>query len=368
MTDTVLLIDDNTTLLESLTDFLRLSGYSVVTAENGDEGLDQLEKTVPDIIICDIMMPEMDGYQFFNEVRKNSDWVAIPFIFLTAKGEKQNILDGYALGADHYITKPFDPEELLLLVRAHLRRSEELQKIMRRQVERYERPLAHSLAPDLRAPIELVQHYLDVYQKERENLAPERAEQISIVMSETLDRMVSLFEDLMLIVYIESGAVKVELQRLYQPLDLSQILIEIIDHLSPRAERSEVSLVPFLPPELPVSGHAHFTRDIFQRIIENAIKFSQPGGNIWIEAKSMQEGVSVSIRDEGMGISKEEQARIFSRSDDPGRVKIEKQGGGWGLVIAARLVRLHGGEIQVESVIGKGSTFKIWLPVSLGES
>jgi len=367
MNEVVLVLDDDVSLLESLVDFLTLSDFEVLVGHNGMEGLERLKETRPDIIICDIMMPVMDGHEFFLQVRQNSEWVSIPFIFLTAKGEMKDILEGYSLGADHYITKPFDPDELLVLVKAHLERTQEIRIFLSRQIKRQASPNAKSLKAELYGPLELVNTYLKTYQRELDRLEPDRAKQLSGLMTVTLNRMVKLLEDLMLITYIDSGAVQVEIHSLYQPLDLVEELQDVLAQFTEAAANKEISLVPFFPEELKIHGHAHFVRDIFQRLIENALKFSQPGGNIWIEAKVLRENAAVTIRDEGMGISKEQQEELFSRLQDPDRVKIEKQGGGLGLAIASRLARLHGGEIRVESTLGKGSTFTVILPMNLGE-
>ncbi len=367
MKETVLLLDDDITLLESLTDFLTLSDFEVMVGHSGVDGLEKLKETQPDIIICDIMMPLLDGFEFFSQVRQNQKWVSIPFIFLSAKGETKDVLAGYSLGADHYITKPFDPDELLVLVKAHLERAKEIRIFLNRQIKRQASLDAKSLNAELHGPLELINTYLKTYQRELDRLEPNRAKQLSGLMTGTLNRMVKLLEDLMLITYIDSGAVQVEIHSLYQPLDLVEELQEVLAKFTEAASTKQLSLVPFFPAELEIHGHAHFVRDIFHRLIENALKFSQPGGNIWIEAKILRENAVVTIRDEGMGISEKQQKELFSRLQDPDRIKIEKQGGGLGLAIVARLARLHGGEIQVESTLGKGTAFKVVLPLNLGE-
>ncbi len=336
MNEIALVLDDDVSLLESLVDFLTLSNFEVLVGHNGVEGLERLKETRPDIIICDIMMPVMDGLEFFLQVRQNQDWVSIPFIFLTAKGETKDILQGYSLGVDHYITKPFDPDELLVLIKAHLERVQEIRIFLNRQIKRQSSPDAGNLKAELHGPLELVNTYLKTYQRELDRLEPDRAKQLSGLMTGTLNRMVKLLEDLMLITYIDSGAVQVEIHSLYQPLELVDELQEVLAQFTEAAASREISLVPFLGEKIQIHGHAHFIRDIFQRLIENALKFSQPGGNIWIEAKVLRENAVVTVRDEGMGISEEQQKVLFLNLQDPDRIKIEKQGGGLGLAIAAQ--------------------------------
>ncbi len=125
---TILVVEDDTHLMEGIRDILELNGYEVLTATNGWVGLEVLQKqpAPPDLIVSDIMMPRMDGYDFFNAVRARENWVTIPFIFLTAKGERDDIFRGKSMGAEDYVVKPFDADELLVAVDSRLKRHREL--------------------------------------------------------------------------------------------------------------------------------------------------------------------------------------------------------------------------------------------------
>lgn len=125
--ETLLIVEDNFILREGLKDILTFEGYTVITASNGLEGLEQMKTITPDLIISDISMPEMDGYQFFQAVRDEADWIAIPFIFLSARGEKDDVLTSKTLGAEDYLIKPLTRDELLTAVQARLDRSQQLQ-------------------------------------------------------------------------------------------------------------------------------------------------------------------------------------------------------------------------------------------------
>lgn len=128
MSNTILLIEDNTAMRENIKEILELSDYKVVTAVNGKIGVDLAKKEKPDLIICDIMMPELDGYGVLHILGKSEDTAGIPFVFLTAKAEKADFRKGMTLGADDYLTKPFDDIELLDVVQIRLRKSELLKK------------------------------------------------------------------------------------------------------------------------------------------------------------------------------------------------------------------------------------------------
>lgn len=127
--ETLLIVEDNLIMREGLRDILTLEGYRIETAENGREALEVMNTTTPELIVSDIAMPEMDGYAFFQAVRSRSEWVTIPFIFLTARGEREDILAGKDLGAEDYLVKPLTRNELLTAVRARLDRSQELQLV-----------------------------------------------------------------------------------------------------------------------------------------------------------------------------------------------------------------------------------------------
>lgn len=117
----ILIIEDNIDVRENTADLLELSNYKVTTAENGKIGVELALKILPDAILCDIMMPELDGYQVLQKLSNNNKTVNIPFIFLTAKTEKIDMHKGINLGADNYLTKPFTEKELLYIIENHLK-------------------------------------------------------------------------------------------------------------------------------------------------------------------------------------------------------------------------------------------------------
>lgn len=119
----LLLIDDDPNLILLVKDYLEFRGYEVITAENGREALEVLDKDIPDMIICDVMMPEMDGYAFVDNIRQNERTSWIPVLFLSAKGQSQDRVKGLNIGADVYMVKPFEPEELVAQVEASLKQA-----------------------------------------------------------------------------------------------------------------------------------------------------------------------------------------------------------------------------------------------------
>lgn len=131
--ETLLIVEDNHVLRDGLRDILSFEGYSVMTSSNGEEALEQMNTVCPDLILSDIAMPRMDGYTFFREVRSRPDWVTIPFVFITARSEKEDVLNGKNLGAEDYLVKPLTREELVTAVRSRLTRSQELRVVQIQQ-------------------------------------------------------------------------------------------------------------------------------------------------------------------------------------------------------------------------------------------
>ncbi|MDY7042014.1 MAG: response regulator, partial [Chloroflexota bacterium] len=143
-TKKILVVEDDLAVREGITDILEVAGYEVLPASNGEKALAVLQQHSPDLIVSDIMMPHMDGYEFYDAVHSQPKWMTVPFIFLTAKGEKEDVRLGKRLGADDYLVKPFDREDLLVAVEAKLRRLEEVQRPALERVEQLEEQLTRS--------------------------------------------------------------------------------------------------------------------------------------------------------------------------------------------------------------------------------
>ena len=126
MENIILIVDDNPELIDGVKISLEMEGYQVLSAKNGKEALEMLNRITPDLILTDIMMPEMDGYEFYERVHANEKWVKVPFIFLTAKTDQEDIRRGKAMGVDDYITKPFDPEDMIAVIRGRMKRMSEV--------------------------------------------------------------------------------------------------------------------------------------------------------------------------------------------------------------------------------------------------
>jgi two-component system sensor histidine kinase/response regulator len=362
---TILAVDDDPIILASVADILRVARYNTLTATNGVEGLNVMQQRVPDLIVADIMMPEMDGYQFYEAVRENPAWIAIPFIFLSAKGERKDIRRGYDLGADHYLTKPFEPEDLLIAIRSRLQRVADIQAAAHDNVEQMKRQLLNIFGHELRTPLSYIYGYMCLLQEEESSFDEEAKDEIMQGMRKGIDRLLKLVEDLLLIVYIDSGAAAMELERHGRRFDVRTRVEEAVSGYGDKAQAREINITMIAENGLVVQGIPKYIRDAVVCLVDNAIKFGKAGGHVWIRAESDGAYAVVSVRDDGVGIPLDKQKYLFERFSQIDRDKMEQQGVGLGLAIAERLVRLHGGSIQVESQPGEGSTFTICLPMAV---
>lgn len=358
----VLLVDDDQMVLESVQEVIEMSGYRTETANDGVEALNILETQVPNIIVSDIMMPNMDGYLFHDAVRANPALFDIPFIFLSVRGGKRDIQRGFMSGADFYITKPFDPEELIIAIEAKLKRSAEIKTVLQQDVERLKQQIIDVFSHQLRTPLFIIQGFSEFLSNLQQPLDAKALDDIYSMMHENAKRLTHLVEDLMLIVNLDSGAAKASLFHLWQPLSLRSVFRLLISRFQTDLDANQISIEISCPDEVMIYGYPKYMDDLFKRLIDNAIKFGRRGGHIRIDVSSIDGVARVAVHDDGIGIANDKLSCLFDRFQQIDRQIMEQEGVGLGLTIASRLAEYHGGDIEVRSQFGEGSTFTVQLP------
>ena len=361
----ILVVEDIPPLLAGIEAVLAAEGYTIFTAGNGVEALKVLETVRPDLIVADIMMPQMDGYALYVAVRSRPEWTPIPFIFLTAKATKDDVLKGKALGAEDYITKPFDPQELVVTVAARLGRAQAIQAASRAEFDELKHQIITVLGHELRTPLTYVTGYTGMALESVPELTPEQLAQFLTRIKSGTDRLTHLVEDLLCLIQLDTGEAA-------KDFSLLAVVSQKLDVIVARAVRDfeeeaaacglvlDTELDSHLPP---VRLSESLFLDALGRLLDNGIKFSRDKGeHLTVSARATDNWVEVAVSDEGMGIPPPELPNLFQRFRQIDRKHLEQQGVGLGLSIARELIRLHGGDIEVESALGKGSTFTIRLP------
>jgi DNA-binding response OmpR family regulator len=201
----ILVVDDHLSLLTSLKFRLEAYGYRVLTADNGRNALEVMAKAQPDLIITDILMPVMDGFDFFQAVRGDPRWLGVPFIFLSAKGAEGDVRYGKLLGAEDYIVKPFNPEDLRVAIVAKLRRARELQQHGQQEMEALKRGLIGVMSHEFKTPLTYIKLATEMLSKYGRSLTPEELEQAVQSIEKGERRLSGHVEDTLAVAAIDAG-------------------------------------------------------------------------------------------------------------------------------------------------------------------
>ena len=357
----VLIVDDITRNLQVVGTILRQAGYAVTPATSGVEALEGVREKVPDLILLDLMMPEMDGLEVCRRLKADPATQQIPVIFLTASNEMEHLMKGFEVGAVDYVTKPFNPPELLARVRTHLELKHARQRLREMNDEKNE--FMGIAAHDLRSPLNAVKGYSEMV-LEDPALGRENAEVIQKI-HEAAARMAEMVQNLLDANRIERG----ELQLQLAPTDLGRLLAAVVEAQRPRATAKQQSIRLQTDPS-PVMAQVdpNVMVQVLENLVSNAVKYSPPGKNIFVRLKKEAQAVRVEVQDEGPGLSAGDQQKLFGKF---ARLSAKPTGGenstGLGLSIVKRMVEAMNGKVWCESELGKGATFIVTAPEAAGD-
>jgi signal transduction histidine kinase len=359
--DKILVVDDILDNLLVLEAVLEDQDYEINLVENSKIALTMVEQSPPDIILLDVMMPEIDGYEFTRRVRQNPALPFIPILLLTAHYES-SVVEGLDAGADDFIRKPFDPDELHARVRSLLRLKHSIDE--RDQMANLRADFVSRFTHDLRIPLVASNRILKL-------LLEGRFCEVSPQLQEIIDTMIGSNQDLLemvntlLEVYRHEAGCKT--LKIF-PCNIPELLSEVTQELTPLAEEKGLAVNILLPEKTTYTGETANTvmgdrvelRRVLTNIIGNAIKFTD-NGSVDIHCLLTPSDVTIDIQDTGPGISKQDQAILFERFRQG---KHQRSGSGLGLYLSRCIIEAHQGTIDVISEPGEGSTFTIHLPVA----
>ncbi|ACC79688.1 hybrid sensor histidine kinase/response regulator [Nostoc punctiforme] len=352
--DKILAVDDvfdNLLVLEAV---LEDEGYEISLVEDSKIALAMVEESPPDIILLDVMMPEIDGYEFTRRIRQNPALPFIPILLLTAHYQS-SVVEGLDAGADDFIRKPFDPDELHARVRSLLRLKHSIDE--RDQMANLRADFVSRFTHDLRIPLVASNRVLKL-------LLEGRFCEVSPQLQEIIDTMIGSNQDLLEMVNTllevyrhEAGCKTLKIA----PCNIEELVSEVSQELTPLAEEKGLALnIERDETASTVMGDRLELRRVLTNIIGNAIKFTDKG-SVDIRCHLTPADVTIDIQDTGPGISKQDQAILFERFRQG---KHQRSGSGLGLYLSRCIIEAHQGTIDVASEPGQGSTFTIRLPVA----
>lgn len=364
--DRILVVDDtpdNCLLIQAI---LQDEGYQVELSDSGKDALEKIDQLPPDLVLLDVMMPGMDGYEVTRRIRDNA---ALPFmpILLTTAYDQPSVAQGLDLGADDFIRKPVHFDELLARVRALLRLKHSVDE--RDQIARQREDFVSRLTHDLRTPLVAADRMLNL-------LSQGVMGDLSDDILEAIDTMIRSNENLLTMVNMLLEVYRYEAGRktlAFSPVRLDELVEEVTKALSPLALDKGLKLnleKANDTKDLTIKGDRLELNRVITNLIGNAIKFTDEGAVMVhlskVDDQKADDGsicsmVKVEIKDTGPGIPQEEQATLFE-SFIQGKHK--RGGSGLGLHLSRRIAQAHNGTISVISEVGKGSSFIVYLPAN----
>ncbi|WP_017305711.1 hybrid sensor histidine kinase/response regulator [Spirulina subsalsa] len=348
----ILVVDDSPDNLFLIQSILEEEGYESELAENGQDAIALIEENPPDLVLLDVMMPGMDGFEVTRRIRENPHLSYIPILLITAY-DQASVVQGLDSGADDFIRKPVEIEELLARVRSLLRLKQSVDE--RDAIARQREDFVSRLTHDLRTPLVAADRMLDLFQQGAFGDLPSEMQEAVSIMIRSNQNLLALVNTLLDVYRYEAGRKRLNIT----PLHLPQIILEVIEELTPLATEKGLSLSyhPTTETFPTVSGDALELRRVLINIIGNAIKFTDQGG-VKIALHHTPQHVKIAVQDTGQGISPDEQKNLFQRFRQGDHTRA---GSGLGLHLSQCIIAAHHGHITVDSEPGKGSTFTITL-------
>lgn len=364
-TGSILVVEDNPDLNMAICEILQSYGFEIASAGNGFEALEVLEHHRPDAILCDIMMPGMDGYTLLQHARADRELRTIPFIFLTARTSTEDQRRAKGIGIEDYLTKPVDEGHLVTAIQNALRRRQIMSEEMQRQMDALRNQIVGLLQHEFRTPLTFVLGYAEYlldstnYEVDVEDL---RASASAIL--EGGRRLQRLIESFLLLADLQQRKLAVDS---ISETTASNLWREIAQDFRTMLSENQLA-VEVLPQhdELRISGDLDLIREALRRLFDNAVRYKRPDSqHIWLSIEQEASWVGLRIRDESAGIPPD-LLELFSRPfEQVDRGNRTQPGAGLSLALVHHIARLHGGSVEMESEVGEGTVITIWLPVIL---
>ncbi|QYM77664.1 hybrid sensor histidine kinase/response regulator [Horticoccus luteus] len=363
----ILIVDDDRMNLRILGGILKADGYTLIEAATGEQAIELYAAASPDLVLLDVMMPGINGFETCRKLRETYRSDCAPIIFITAKSDSDDVVEGLAAGGVDYLPKPFQAKEVLARIRTHLF-NQQLIEEQRNLVEALSRANAAKnrflgmAAHDLRNPLASIRALAEFLRDG--TFGPLNPEQLDLIKTihEASHSMLDLVNELLDVATIEAGELKVSLA----PHDLVEVVGKCVAMENLAAARKKTQIVPQHPAAAMITQmDLPKIKQVVENLLSNAVKYSPPGSTVSVQFYRTADMVGFGVIDQGPGIPDAERDKLFQ---DFGRLSAQPTGGekstGLGLAICRKIVDAHRGSITAANRSGSGCEFRVSLPLS----
>ena len=361
---TVLIVDDNSNNLKIIAITLRELNYKLVIATNGQSAIEMVDKTRPDLVLLDIMMPGMDGYETCEIIKSKKENENLPIIFLTALNEKANIIKGFEVGGVDYITKPFNKEELISRVETHLELKFTQDALKKNTKYLYELnslkdKMFSVIGHDLRSPLGSVKMTLEFLSETISEASREELQTTVDFLLKTTNEAFSLLDNLLGWGRAQSGNISINKEK----VNLADLVNSVYLIHKKNIGAKNIEFLNNVEKGTSICADLNTITAVLRNLLSNAIKFTPNYGSIIISSVNLENLVRIEVKDTGVGIPVENIPKLFDSTQHLTTYGTNSESGsGLGLNLCYDFVKRNDGEISVESETGKGTSFYIDLP------
>ncbi len=365
----ILAVDDVEENLNTIAEILRRNDFQVMVASSGKMALKLLERRKPDLILLDIMMPEMDGYTVAGIIQRRQEWQDIPIIFLSALADVDAKVKGFEVGGVDYITKPFMEKEVIARINTHLelswlRKSLEHTIEQLREANKAKDDFFKVISHDLRSPLSSIANLGELLQQDGVAGDPTSVKELGKMITNVANQLLAMVNDLLDVTKIEAGKFTLQLAEV-NFIDIARHSAELM-RMNAAAKKVELR-TEFSTEHIPTVVDAAKMGQVLNNLLSNAIKFTPAGGTVTLRVRDCGDTLVFQVEDTGIGIPEDMMPHLFEKFGPHQRPGTEgEKGTGLGMPIIKGFVELHGGKVEVQSKEGVGTTFTITLPKRWG--
>ncbi len=359
----ILVIEDEEAIRENILELLEAENFESIGAANGKIGIKMAIAQIPDLILCEMMMPEIDGHGVLKALRAEPITATIPFVFLTAKAEKNDIRLGMELGADDYITKPCTPQELLKAVVIRLEKHQAISSKSQKTLDELRSNISMSLPHELRTPLNAIMGFSELILSEYSVLKESDILEMIGHIQLSGHRLYRLIQNFLLYTELEIAATNPELLKEMRNSEFSCVKSLLSEKA--RQQAKQANRIDDLQLNLQNSSVAidsiRLTK-ILEELLDNAFKFSSEGTPVFVTTLVENQRFILSVKDQGRGMTADQIAQLeaYMQFD---RQLYQQPGVGLGLAIVKRIAELHGGNLKIENSPDQETIVSVFLPV-----